>query len=49
MKEKVVMALVFVSAAYRGVCRHLSPFPSDCMILGFPIELSSIGFTLERG
>lgn len=46
MKEKVVMALVFAALLTAGFA-PLIAIPLDCMILGFPIELSSIGFTLS--
>lgn len=46
MKEKLVMALVFAALLTAGFA-PLVAIPLDCMILGLPIELSSIGFTLS--
>ena len=40
------MALVFAALLTAGFA-PLIAIPLDCMILGFPIELSSIGFTLS--
>lgn len=46
MKEKLVMALVFAALLTVGFA-PLVAIPLDCVILGVPIELSSIGFTLS--
>lgn len=46
MKEKLVMALAFAALLTAGLA-PLVAIPLDCVVLGLPIELSSIGFALS--
>lgn len=46
VKQKLVMALVFAALLTAGFA-PLVAIPLDCVVLGLPIELSSIGFALS--